>query len=110
MEAVAHLAECILRPTNFSGRGMNDSFPSFTLRAAYVANQLPRFAWYAGHEMVFRQLAADARRRSGKSARSLRPIHQSRVYADMLALMRQDLANVEAGIYPLPRDHDGPLL
>jgi ubiquinone/menaquinone biosynthesis C-methylase UbiE len=28
----------------------------------------------------------------------------------MLALLRQDLANVEAGIYPLPRDHDGSLL
>lgn len=94
---------------------MNEPFPLFTLRAAYLANQLPRFAWYAGHEIVFRQLAADARRRSGKSARSrvqsnARPVHQSRVYADMLALMRQDLANVEAGIYPLPRDHDGPLL
>jgi ubiquinone/menaquinone biosynthesis C-methylase UbiE len=28
----------------------------------------------------------------------------------MAALFRQDLANVEAGIYPLPADHDGSLL
>ena len=34
---------------------------------------------------------------------------QRRIYADMLALLRQDVANVEAGIYPLPDDHDGPL-
>jgi hypothetical protein len=29
--------------------------------------------------------------------------------ADMAALLRQDLANVEAGIYPVPADHDGSL-
>jgi hypothetical protein len=85
------------------------------LRIAYLTSQLPRVAWYAGHEMVFRQLAADARRRSGKAAGSrvrprTRQRHQNRIYADMLALLRQDLVNVEAGIYPLPRDHDGSLL
>jgi hypothetical protein len=32
-----------------------------------------------------------------------------RLYADMAVLFRQDLANVEAGIYPLPVDHDGTL-
>jgi ubiquinone/menaquinone biosynthesis C-methylase UbiE len=32
-----------------------------------------------------------------------------RLYADMATLFRQDLANVEAGIYPLPADHDGSL-
>src|SRR5262245_44378885 len=29
------------------------------------------------------------------------------IYADMAALFVQDLANVEAGVYPLPVDHDG---
>ena len=28
----------------------------------------------------------------------------------MAALLEQDLANVEAGIYPVPADHDGSLL
>jgi ubiquinone/menaquinone biosynthesis C-methylase UbiE len=28
----------------------------------------------------------------------------------MLELFRRDLANVEAGLYPVPADHDGPLL
>ena len=29
------------------------------------------------------------------------------IYADMAVLLRQDLANLEAGLYPLPADHDG---
>jgi hypothetical protein len=32
------------------------------------------------------------------------------IYADMAKLFLQDLANVEAGIYPVPADHDGSLL
>ena len=28
----------------------------------------------------------------------------------MLALLQKDVANIEAGIYPLPNDHDGSLL
>jgi hypothetical protein len=28
----------------------------------------------------------------------------------MAILLQQDLANVEAGLYPLPADHDGSLL
>ena len=92
---------------------MADPLSLLNVRLAYVASQLPRFAWYAGHEMVLRRLAAKARRRSGKAARTqpnAQRLHQSRIYADMLALLQQDLANVEAGIYPLPHDRDGSLL
>ena len=32
---------------------------------------------------------------------------RNKIYADMAALFLQDLANVEAGVYPLPVDHDG---
>jgi len=32
------------------------------------------------------------------------------LYADMALLLKQDLANVEAGFYPMPADHDGSLL
>ena len=31
------------------------------------------------------------------------------IYTDLAGLMAQDLANIEAGLYPLPDDHDGPL-
>jgi ubiquinone/menaquinone biosynthesis C-methylase UbiE len=34
---------------------------------------------------------------------------RNQIYGDMAALFMQDLANVEAGVYPLPVDHDGSL-
>jgi ubiquinone/menaquinone biosynthesis C-methylase UbiE len=91
---------------------MADPISRFTTRVAYGARQLPRLAWYLGHGMVMRRLSAAERRRAGASARPSartdRPVpDRSRLYADMAALFRCDLANVEAGIYPLPADHDG---
>jgi hypothetical protein len=81
-------------------------------RIAYGATQLPRVAWYMGHGMVMRRLSKAVRERAGGSAgrptRANVPVPgRNRLYADMAALFRQDLANVEAGIYPLPADHDG---
>ena len=81
-------------------------------RVAYGARQLPRVAWYIGHGMVMRQLSAQARRHADESGRP-RPHTDApvpgrgRLYADMATLFQQDLANVEAGIYPMPADHDG---
>ena len=56
-----------------------------------------------------------ARRRDGGAARQRAHTNAAvpdrrRLYADMAVLLRQDLANVEAGLYPLPADHDGSLL
>jgi hypothetical protein len=81
-------------------------------RAAYGASQLPRIAWYLGHGLAMTRIAQRARE-SG-SARphphTDAPIpDRKRFFADMGALWRQDLANVEAGVYPLPADHDGSL-
>jgi ubiquinone/menaquinone biosynthesis C-methylase UbiE len=83
-------------------------------RVAYGARQLPRVAWYVGHSLVMRRLSNAAREREGASARPRphtdAPIpERARLYADMGRLFQQDLANVEAGIYPLPADHDGSL-
>jgi ubiquinone/menaquinone biosynthesis C-methylase UbiE len=83
-------------------------------RFAYGARQLPRVAWYFGHSMVMRRLSNSVRERAGESARPRAhtdaPVpERSRLYADMARLFWQDLANVEAGIYPLPADHDGSL-
>ena len=94
---------------------MNDPPFRFGTRLAYAASQLPRLARYAGHDAVLRRLAARARRSPGGGARppvqsGTPPLDQRRIYADMLALLQQDLANVEAGIYPLPSDPDGSLL
>jgi ubiquinone/menaquinone biosynthesis C-methylase UbiE len=83
-------------------------------RAAYGATQLPRIAWYFGHAVAMRRLSEEARRRHGESQRPRAytdaPVpERRRLYADMAALLQRDLANVEAGIYPLPADHDGSL-
>ena len=84
-------------------------------RVAYGASQLPRVAWYVGHGLVLRRLSELAQRRNGNKARvraqtNLPLPDRRRLYADMATLFRQDFANVEAGIYPLPADHDGSLL
>jgi hypothetical protein len=83
-------------------------------RVAYGISQLPRIAWYVGHGLALRRLAEAARRSDGPKARRRVPTDapvpdRSRVYADMAKLLLQDLANVEAGLYPLPADHDGSL-
>jgi ubiquinone/menaquinone biosynthesis C-methylase UbiE len=86
----------------------------FATRLAYGASQLPRVAWYLGHSVIMRQLSEMARRRPAKSTRPRSftdaPVpDRQRLYADMATLFLQDLANVEAGIYLLPSDHDGSL-
>ncbi len=86
-------------------------------RVAYGATQLPRMAYYAGHAYALQRLAAEARRREGEEPPSPpRPgdnraplISDRKLYGDMAELLARDLANVEAGIYPLPADHDGSL-
>jgi ubiquinone/menaquinone biosynthesis C-methylase UbiE len=93
---------------------MTSPLSRLVTRAAYAATQLPRVAWYVGHSLAMRRLSERARRRAGESARpgahtDLAVPDRGRLYADMAELLRQDLANVEAGIYPLPIDHDGSL-
>ena len=55
--------------------------------------------------------ADEGRKTAPRRARTDAPVpDRNRIYADMAALFLQDLANVEAGIYPLPADHDGSWL
>ena len=84
-------------------------------RVAYGVRQLPRIAWYIGHSLAVRRLSEAVQRRGGSKARprarTNSPVpDRSRLYADMASLLQQDLANIEAGLYPLPADHDGSLL
>ena len=83
---------------------------------AYGVTQLPRVAWYIGHSLVLRELSNTVRQR-GEQPKASRRVRtnafvpdRSRIYADLGKLLLQDLANVEAGIYPVPADHDGSLL
>jgi ubiquinone/menaquinone biosynthesis C-methylase UbiE len=94
---------------------MADPVSRLTTRLAYGATQLPRVAWYVGHGMMLRRLAETTGRQAGAGTRPRPSTHRPvpdrrRLYADMATLFLQDLANVEAGIYPLPTDHDGSLL
>src|SRR5437868_10636814 len=93
---------------------MNDPFFRLATRFAYGASQLPRVAWYVGHALAVRRLSEQARRQDAQNsrprARTDAPVpNRGRLYADMARLLQQDLANVEAGIYPLPADHDGSI-
>jgi hypothetical protein len=93
---------------------MSSSLSNIALRLAYGATQLPRVAWYVGHGLAMRRLAKAAHQRDREPDQRLRQSnarvpHRMHIYADMAALLRRDLANVEAGLYPLPADHDGPL-
>src|SRR5277367_4960587 len=94
---------------------MSNQLFRVSTRVAYGASQLPRIAWYIGHSLAVRRLSEAAQRREGNKARprahTNSPVpDRRRLYEDMAILLRQDLANVEAGLYPLPADHDGSLL
>ena len=83
-------------------------------QAAYGISQLPRVAWYIGHSFLLRELADATREREEPKARRRAHSNSSvpdrkRIYSDMAKLFFQDLTNVEAGIYPIPADHDGSL-
>jgi ubiquinone/menaquinone biosynthesis C-methylase UbiE len=92
---------------------MTDPVSRLVTRAAYGASQLSRVAWYVGHGLAMRRLSEQVRRGSESTRprpRTDRAVpDRRRLFADMAVLFRQDLANVEAGIYPLPADHDGSL-
>jgi ubiquinone/menaquinone biosynthesis C-methylase UbiE len=91
---------------------MADPVSQFATRIAYGVRQLPRVAWYIGHGMVMRRLSQTVRERAGQSPRPQPRVpvpDRARLYADIAVLFQRDLANVEAGIYPLPADHDGTL-
>ena len=94
---------------------MSSPLSRVTTRVAYGASQLPRIAWYVGHGLAVRRLSETAQRRDVKKAwpcaHTNSPVpDRRRLYADMAILFQQDLANIEAGLYPLPADHDGSLL
>src|SRR4051812_40597318 len=92
---------------------MSHPLSHLATRAVYASRQLPRMAWYAGHLYFMRRLAELAGQQEGARGRPKPrsdPHIEQRLNADMAALLEQDLANVEAGIYPLPVDHDGSLL
>lgn len=89
---------------------MTRSDSPFAIRAAYGASQLFRIAWYLGHGVAMSRIARRARGAGSDRPRprTERPVPgRARFVADMAALLQRDLENIEAGIYPVPADHDG---
>jgi ubiquinone/menaquinone biosynthesis C-methylase UbiE len=93
---------------------MDNPTSNLVTRIVYGARQLPRVAWYVGHSLALRQLSETIRNQESRKARrrprtKLPVPDRNKIYADMAALFMQDLANIEAGIYSMPVDHDGSL-
>jgi ubiquinone/menaquinone biosynthesis C-methylase UbiE len=80
-------------------------------KLGYTARQGARVAWYMGHNFAsqrFRQSRAENQPAQEKRKKSSGPsLTAEKILADLAGLFRRDLANAEAGIYPLPADHDG---
>jgi ubiquinone/menaquinone biosynthesis C-methylase UbiE len=83
------------------------------LRAGYGLRQGPRMAWYLAHGYAMgrlRRMAEEKHPDAVRPRKATRPTPQrDRLWRDLGALFVRDLANIEAGIYPMPNDHDGAL-
>jgi len=83
------------------------------LRAGYGLRQAPRLAWYVAHGYAMGRLRRMAEEKNPDARLTRSPTQptpdRDRLWRDLGALFMRDLANVEAGIYPMPNDHDGPL-
>lgn len=83
-------------------------------KLVYTARQGARVAWYMGHYFASRRYHGAPESKDGlkdappPKVRKAGP-GRDRILADMAQLFERDLANAEAGHYPLPRDHDGGL-
>lgn len=84
-------------------------------RSAYAAGQAVRVSWYTGQRVLAERAAIgeDEQREASLISRLGSGEGSSAVRNSLLSgirdLFARDLANVEAGIYPVPRDTDGGL-
>ncbi|HMB46799.1 MAG TPA: class I SAM-dependent methyltransferase [Afifellaceae bacterium] len=89
----------------------------WTGRLDFAARQSARVAWYAGHGLVMRRMVnrIDAKHDENGTERAQivppsRPVpSMRRLLSDVAGLLARDLANAEAGFYPLPHDDAGGL-
>lgn len=91
-------------------------------RARYAARQGSRVVWFAAHgevaQAISRRVVREARRERGEaeaSSRSASPPRKTaarpdlkRLFSQIAALFARDLANIEAGHYPVPEGEFGP--
>ncbi|MEJ0023584.1 MAG: class I SAM-dependent methyltransferase [Alphaproteobacteria bacterium] len=74
-------------------------------RAAYVATQGARVAWYSAHYVLARKLSGPPVPKSEpRFEPRTKPGKRADIQKAFLDLFAQDRANIEAGLYPAPRD------
>jgi ubiquinone/menaquinone biosynthesis C-methylase UbiE len=74
-------------------------------RARYTIEQGARVAWYASHYIAARRISQPFDRPGEPSFRPQAPAgDQKRIRNAFLDLFAQDRANIEAGLYPAPRE------
>lgn len=83
-----------------------------TTRLGYTLQQGARVAWYTGQGLLMRRMIKRMEENLPPAKRSFTPPSQpTPKLPDLLRgvtkLMREDMANVEAGLYPMPMDEDG---
>ncbi|MFW6076889.1 MAG: class I SAM-dependent methyltransferase [Hyphomicrobiales bacterium] len=82
-------------------------------KLVYTARQSARVAWYMGHYFASRRYhsaESNGERQNAPPPKPRKPgPGRDRMLSDLAQLFQRDLANAEAGHYPLPRDHDGGL-
>jgi ubiquinone/menaquinone biosynthesis C-methylase UbiE len=80
-------------------------------RAAYVAGQGARVAWFLGHYVAARRLSGPVQRPGDpKFQPKAKPGEPARIRAAFLELFAQDRANIEAGLYAAPGGFSLPAL
>jgi ubiquinone/menaquinone biosynthesis C-methylase UbiE len=78
-------------------------------RLRYAAAQGARVAWYTGHYALLRRMAGSPGAVAEASRKSDAPTpaaSRARLRAAFRALFDRDRSNIEAGLYPAPRDLD----
>lgn len=79
-------------------------------RAGYGVQQASRVVWYTAHSRALGRLRRMAERIYPET-RTERPEvstpDRARIWRDLMNLFVRDMSNVEAGIYPRPRDYEG---
>lgn len=83
-------------------------------RLAYTMQQGARVAWYTGQGLAMRRIIAQIERDLPPPKRGFTPPSTPtpklpELLRGVAQLMAQDMANVEAGLYPMPRDERGGL-
>ena len=87
-------------------------FERWTSRLEFAARQGARVAWYTGHGAAMRRMLKRINAENPDQRPKINPPskpvpNMRRLLADVAALLARDLANAEAGHYPVPIDDDG---